>query len=169
MPEIRCAILTISDRSSRGERSDVSGPALHAQIDKLGWKVVFETILPDEIAQIENALTRLADTNQADIIFTTGGTGCAPRDVTPEATQHVIQQNIPGLAEAMRQKSLLINAHAMLSRGLAGIREKTIIINLPGSPTAAIENLEVIAAVLPHAVALLHSDPTAEAGHQIHP
>jgi molybdenum cofactor synthesis domain-containing protein len=108
------------------------------------------------------------DSGEIDVILTTGGTGFSPRDVTPEATEAVIERAAPGLAEAMRQASLRATPHAMLSRATAGIRGQTLIVNLPGSPKAATENLEVIISVLPHAVQLLHNDPGAEAGHQRH-
>jgi molybdenum cofactor synthesis domain-containing protein len=163
---LRCAVLTISDRSSAGERPDVSGPALIEQIKQLGWQVIAKKIVPDNIELIQNALREVANTGSIDVLFTTGGTGCAPRDVTPEATLAVIEKNIPGLAEAMRMESLKLNPHAMLSRGLAGIYHNTLIINLPGSPKGAVENFEIVAPVLAHAVALIQSDPDAESGHQ---
>ncbi|NMC85366.1 MAG: MogA/MoaB family molybdenum cofactor biosynthesis protein [Anaerolineaceae bacterium] len=163
---MKCGILTISDRSSSGERPDLSGPTLAKHVSSLGWQVVLMTILPDEQAKISEVLKAWVDISKLDIILTTGGTSCAPRDVTPEATLSVIDRNIPGLAEAMRAKSIAINAHAMLSRLITGIRRKTLIINLPGSPQAALENLQVIESVLPHALSLLHEDPKAENEHQ---
>lgn len=163
---VKCGILTISDRSSSGERPDLSGPTLAKHVSSLGWQVVLMTILPDEQAKISEVLKAWVDISKLDIILTTGGTSCAPRDVTPEATLSVIDRNIPGLAEAMRAKSIAINAHAMLSRLITGIRRKTLIINLPGSPQAALENLQVIESVLPHALSLLHEDPKAENEHQ---
>jgi molybdopterin adenylyltransferase len=163
---VKCGILTISDRSSSGERPDLSGPSLAEHVSSLGWQVALMTILPDERAKISEVLKVWADVSKLDIILTTGGTGCAPRDVTPEATLSVIDRNIPGLAEAMRTKSISINAHAMLSRLITGIRGRTLIINLPGSPQAALENLQVIESVLPHAISLLHENPEAENEHQ---
>lgn len=166
---IKTAVLTISDRSSKGLRADLSGPALADCVKEFGGEVVFAQILPDEMELIRESLLNLTDEGAVDLILTTGGTGFAPRDVTPEATQSVIEKNAPGLAELMRAKSLELNLHACLSRGVCGIRHKTLIINLPGSPKAAVENLNFIAAVLPHAISLLQSDPDAEAGHLIHP
>jgi molybdopterin adenylyltransferase len=163
---MRIAILTVSDRSSRGERPDASGPALVEAALAQGWQVVSTLVLPDELTQISTQLTQWADSGSVDIILTTGGTGFSRRDVTPEATNAVIQRPAPGLAEAMRQASLQITPHAMLSRAVAGIRGRTLIINLPGSPRAALENLTVIAPVLPHAIHLLTDDPQGEAGHQ---
>ncbi len=162
---IRFGILTLSDRSSRGERADSSGPALAGLIQAEGWSVVKQSLLPDDESAIREILTSWADSGEIDIILTTGGTGFSPRDVTPEATRAVIEREAPGLAEAMRAASLKITPHAMLSRVVTGIRKKTIIINLPGSPKGAIENLQVVMPVLPHAVQLLHEDPASEATH----
>lgn len=162
---IRFGILTLSDRSARGERADASGPALAALIGAQGWSVVEQSLLPDEESAIRVALISWADGGQMDVILTTGGTGFGPRDVTPEATRAVIERDAPGLVEAMRAASLEITPHAMLSRVVAGIRKKTLIINLPGSPKGAVENLQVVIPVLPHAVQLLRADPTAESGH----
>jgi molybdenum cofactor synthesis domain-containing protein len=163
---VRVAILTVSDRSSRGERPDLSGPALVKAVQELGWQVVKTAIVPDEQDQIRAELVEWCDGNIADVILTTGGTGFAPRDVTPEATLSIVERQAPGLAEAMRLESLKITPHAMLSRAGAGIRKRTLIVNFPGSPKAALENLSVISPVLPHAVELLREDPQAEAGHQ---
>jgi len=162
---IRFGILTLSDRSSRGERADSSGPALANLIQAEGWSVVKQSLLPDEEAAIREILTSWADSGDMDVILTTGGTGFSPRDVTPEATQAIIERETPGLAEAMRAASLRITPHAMLSRIVAGIRRKTLIINLPGSPKGAVENLHVVVPVLPHAVQLLHEDPASESTH----
>ena len=163
---IRAVVLTISDRSSRGERADASGPALVQVIEEQRWLVVATAIIADEQPEIEQALIHWCDSGQVDLILTTGGTGFSPRDVTPEATQAVIQRPTPGLAEAMRQESLKVTPHAMLSRAAAGIRERTLIINLPGSPRGAVENLRVVLPVLAHAVELLRDSPAAEAGHR---
>lgn len=161
---IRVAILTVSDRAARGEAEDHSGPAI-AQIvqEQLQASVVQRAIVPDEQAQIEARLAAWADGGAADLILTTGGTGFALRDVTPEATQAVIDRPAPGMAEAMRAASLAVTPHAMLSRAAAGIRGRTLIVNLPGSPKAVRENLAVILPVLPHAVELLQqgSQPVA--------
>lgn len=163
---MRVALLTVSDRSARGERPDASGPALAEAVAALGWEVTRRTILPDDLEALQTQLCYWADSGAADVILTTGGTGFAPRDVTPEATLAVVERRAPGLVEAMRIASLRITPHAMLSRAEAGIRRRTIIINLPGSPKAAVESLAAIQAVLPHAVDLLREDPQAEAGHR---
>ena len=162
---IRIGIITVSDRSSRRERLDESGPALENAIVQQGWLVIRTTILPDDIGQLTSTLIEWSDGGEMDVILTTGGTGFSPRDITPEATQAVIQRSAPGMAEAMRLGSLRITPHAMLSRAIAGIRSKTLILNLPGSPKGALENLAVVLPVLPHAVQLLIEDPSAEAGH----
>jgi molybdopterin adenylyltransferase len=163
---IQIAILTVSDRSSRGEREDLSGPALQAEVIPLGWQVCRFGIVADEIDQIAKILSEWADSSQADVILTTGGTGFAPRDVTPEATRQVVERLTPGLDEAMRAASLKITAHAMLSRAVSGIRKNTLIVNLPGSPRGAVENFRVIVPVLPHAVELLREARDAEQGHR---
>lgn len=163
---IRVAILTVSDRSFRGEREDLSGPAIQEQVNALGWQVERTAILPDEVAQISATLAEWADSGQVDVILTSGGTGFAPRDVTPEATRQVVERFTPGLDEAMRAASLQITAHAMLSRAVSGIRKRTLIVNLPGSPRGAVETLNVIAPVLPHAVELLRESRDAEQGHR---
>lgn len=162
---IRFGILTLSDRSARGERADASGPALAELIGAQGWSVVIQSLLPDEESAIREMLVSWADSGELDVILTTGGTGFAPRDLTPEATRAVIEREAPGLAEAMRAASLRVTPHAMLSRIVAGIRGKTLIINLPGSPKGAVENLQVITSVLPHAVQLLRDDPASESTH----
>jgi len=162
---IRFGILTLSDRSSRGEREDSSGPALAHLIQTEGWSVIKQSLLPDDESTIRQILIDWTDDNEVDVILTTGGTGFAPRDVTPEATRAVIEREAPGLAEAMRAASLKITPHAMLSRVAAGIRKKTLIINLPGSPKGAVENLQVVIPVLSHAVQLLRDDPKSESTH----
>ncbi len=162
---IRTAIITISDRSSRGERSDLSGPALVQLVQSHGWSVISTDILPDEMELITSLLVEYSENGLVDLILTTGGTGFAPRDITPEATLAVVQRLTPGLAEAMRAESLKITPHAMLSRAVAGIRKRTLIVNLPGSPKAAVENLKTILPVIPHAISLLAEDPDSERGH----
>lgn len=162
---IRVGIVTLSDRSSRGEREDASGPALALRVEKEGWSVNRQLILADNESAIRDTLAQWADAGDLDIILTTGGSGFSPRDVTPEATRAVIEREAPGLAEAMRTASLKITPHAMLSRIVAGIRKQTIIINLPGSPKGAVENLETVMPVLPHAVQLLRNDPESEKSH----
>src|SRR5512135_837324 len=165
---IHAAVLTISDRSSRGEREDLSGPALVAEITRLGWEVKKTGIIPDDLERIKETFTSWCTDGQIDLILTTGGTGFSPRDVTPEATLAVIERMAPGIAEAMRAESLKVTPHAMLSRSVAGIKNRTLIVNFPGSPKAAVENLSVIAPVLPHAVELLHESPDSEKGHTFH-
>ena len=162
---LRFGILTISDRSSRGERADLSGPALADFVRARGWSASLADVVPDDRLTIASTLTAWCARGDLDILLTTGGTGFAPRDVTPEATRDVIEREAPGLAEAIRAESLKITPHAMLSRGLAGIRGQTIIINLPGSPKGAEESLQVVADVLEHAVQLLCEDAGAEKGH----
>jgi molybdenum cofactor synthesis domain-containing protein len=162
---IRFGILTLSDRSARGEREDSSGPALANLIQAEGWSVVKQSLLPDDESAIREILTSWADSGEMDVLLTTGGTGFSPRDVTPEATRTVIDREAPGLAEAMRAASLKVTPHAMLSRIVTGIRRRTLIINLPGSPKGAVENLQVVVPVLPHAVQLLQEDPASESAH----
>jgi molybdopterin adenylyltransferase len=162
---IRFGILTVSDRSARNERPDLSGPALVELVTARGWKVERTAILADDLTALRETLAGWADEDGLDVILTTGGTGFAPRDVTPEATRLIIDREAPGLAEAMRFESLKTTPHAMLSRAIAGIRGKVLIINLPGSPRAAVENLQVLLPVLPHAVELLRNDPEAGQHH----
>jgi molybdopterin adenylyltransferase len=166
---MKVAILTISDRSSKGERADLSGPRISKQIVAEGWTVIKSDLLPDDRAGIESYLVETCDSGLVDLILTTGGTGFSPRDQAPEATQAVIERPAPGLSEAMRFASLQRTPHAMLSRAVAGIRASTLIVNLPGSPRGASENLEVILPVLEHAIALLRESPDAEAGHHPKP
>ena len=158
-------ILTISDRSSRGERPDASGPALAEVIAAQGWGVARTDVIPDELELIKFTLSAWADSKDLDVILTAGGTGFAPRDVTPEATRAVLERLTPGLDEAMRAASLKVTPHAMLSRAVSGIRKHTLIVNLPGSPKGAMENLQVILPVLEHAVQLLSDDPSGEKSH----
>ena len=162
---MRFGVMTISDRSYRGERPDLSGPVLINLITISGNIVEKSTIVPDELELIQNKLVEWADSGIMDVILTTGGTGFAPRDITPEATRKIIDRFTPGLDEAMRFNSLKITPHAMLSRAISGIRKKTLIINLPGSPKAASENFQFISPALEHAINLLRDDPMAEKGH----
>jgi molybdopterin adenylyltransferase len=162
---LRFAILTISDRSARGERPDTSGPALVEMVKHQGWEVIRQSVLPDDFNLLRELLVSWSDRDDMDVILTTGGTGFSPRDVTPEATRTVIERDAPGLAEAMRTASAAKSPHAMLSRAVAGIRGKVLIINLPGSPKAAVENFQVVIPALDHAVKLLHDDPDSEKGH----
>lgn len=164
---IRAGILTVSDRSARGEREDASGPLL-AQLasERLGAEVVRMDIVPDERAEIAAILRRWADEDRLDLVLTTGGTGFAPRDVTPEATRDVVERETPGLAEAMRAASLRVTPHAMLSRAAAGIRGGCLIVNLPGSPKAVRENLEAILPALPHGIEILQEAHGADQRHE---
>lgn len=152
---ITIAILTLSDKGSRGEREDKSGLIISEMLKGVG-DVKYYDILPDEIDLIKNKLLEYAD--KVDLILTTGGTGLSPRDVTPEATKGVIEREIPGIAEAMRMEGLKKTRRAMLSRAVAGVKGKTLIINLPGSPTAVKESLEVILDVIPHAIEKIRGD-----------
>ncbi len=157
----RTAILTISDRGSRGERQDLSGPVLRERLGKAGgFIVVDEKIVSDEPEEIKAALIKWCDSGNIALILTTGGTGFSPRDLAPEATMAVIERPAPGFAEAMRLESLKITPHAMISRAVAGIRGTTLVINFPGSPKAARECLEVILPALPHALEKLAGDPS---------
>lgn len=162
---IRFGLLTLSDRSSSGQREDTSGPTLARLIEAEGWSVAKQQILPDEESAIRSILIEWAQAGTLDVILTTGGTGVAPRDVTPEATKAVIEREVPGLAEVMRAESLKKTPHAMLSRAVVGIRGRTLIVNLPGSPKGAVENFRAIQPVLPHAVQLLRDDPASESSH----
>ena len=168
---VRTGIITISDRAYSGEYEDESGPVIREMVDNglPGGQVHLEAVVPDDFMTIKNALANWCDQAQMDLILTTGGTGFAPRDVTPEATRAIIERDAPGLAEAMRAASLRVTPHAMLSRAVAGIRGHTLIVNLPGSPKAVKENLEVILPALPHAVALLQEakGQTADHGYRL--
>jgi molybdenum cofactor synthesis domain-containing protein len=155
---MRAAILTISDRGARGERDDVSGPALAQWVMDRGVQVAAAALVADEIGQIADTLQGWADSSAVDLILTTGGTGVSPRDVTPEATRQVLDREIPGFSEAMRAASLRKTVHAVLSRAVCGVRKKTLIINLPGSPAGAIENLEAVWEAVPHAVKKIKGD-----------
>ncbi len=153
---MKVAVLTISDRSARGERPDQSGPALVEAVEQRGGTVVALEVVADERRLIETTLRRLVAGGQVDLILTTGGTGIGPRDVTPEATLAVVQKRLTGMTEAMRARSLEVTPHAMLSRAEAGVAGTCLIVNLPGSPKGAVECFQVVAPALPHAIELLH-------------
>jgi len=157
---IQAAVLTISDSVTAGTRTDRSGPAVRERLEQLGWKVTVAEAVPDEAAQISARLAELADGGRVSAIFTTGGTGVAARDVTPEATRAVIHREIPGLAELMRSRGRETTPLAVLSRAIAGTRRRVLIVNLPGSPKGAVESLDAIVEVVPHVLELLrgHTD-----------
>jgi len=152
------AILTVSDKGSRGEREDRGGPVIQRVVSELGGKVAAYEIVPDEKPRIQEKIVQWADSLGVDVVLTTGGTGLAPRDVTPTATLEVIDYEVPGIPEAMRAESLKKTPNAMLSRMVAGVRGRTLVVNLPGSPRAVEECLEVIKAALPHAVETLRGE-----------
>jgi molybdenum cofactor synthesis domain-containing protein len=155
---MNAAILTLSDKGSRGERVDASGPALSAWLTERGVATLRSAIIPDDWEAIVDTLTAWADSKAYDLILTTGGTGVSPRDVTPDATEQILHRIIPGFGEVMRARSLEKTPHAMISRALAGIRGETLIINLPGSPKGAVENLAAVWPAVPHAVAKIKGD-----------
>ena len=163
---INVAVLTVSDRCYKGERQDLSGPALCQKVQELGWNLVATAIVPDEMDQIKAYLVNQSTSGKVNLILTSGGTGFAPRDITPEATLSVIEKRASGLVERIRNESSKSNPHAFLSRAEAGIRNKCLILNLPGSPSGAVDSLMVISNILPHALALLQQSPEAE-DHQV--
>jgi molybdopterin adenylyltransferase len=149
------AVLTISDSVSVGNRTDSSGPAVHAHLERLGWHVAATAVVPDDVQAIRERLISFADSGNVCAIFTTGGTGVALRDVTPEATRAVIDREIPGLGELMRATGLRSTPYAVLSRAIAGTRGPVLIVNLPGSPKGAVESLDAIVELVPHVLELL--------------
>jgi molybdopterin adenylyltransferase len=153
---MRVSVLTISDSVAAGKSEDRSGPSVAARCKELGWTIVSSAVRADDRAAIEEFLRVTADSGDADVILTTGGTGVGPRDVTPEATAAVIERAIPGFPEQMRAAGVTKTPRAILSRGVAGIRGNAIIINLPGSPRGAVDSLNVIADLLPHSIDVLH-------------
>jgi molybdopterin adenylyltransferase len=163
---MRVALLTVSDRGARGDYKDRSGPILADIIqNNTPWQVSHRAVVADEQAKIAATLIGWCD-DGVNLILTSGGTGFSPRDVTPEATKAVIERETPGIAEALRAESLKITRHAMLSRGVAGIRGNTLIINMPGNPKAVRENMTVLLPILPHALALLTNSPDSESQHR---
>ncbi len=153
-------ILTISDTASRGGREDLSGQAIREMVATIGAEVADYRIVPDDVDQIAAALREWADDRALDLVLTTGGTGLGPRDVTPEATRSVLTREVPGIAEAMRLEGLKHTPRAMLSRAVAGVRGRTLIVNLPGSPRGVRESLGALLDILPHALEILQARPT---------
>ncbi len=152
---MRVAIVTVSDSTSQGLRPDRSGPALRERSQQLGWQVASALVVADETSVIQARLIELADSQLVDLILTTGGTGVGPRDITPESTVAVCEKIIPGLGELMREKGRQVTPRAALSRAIAGVRGRVVIVNLPGSPKGAVESLDAVAELLPHAVEVL--------------
>jgi len=152
---VRAAVITVSDRCARGEMEDATGPEVRKRLEELGAEVAETVLVPDEKEQIRGALVRVSDQLRVDVAFTCGGTGLGPRDVTPEATEAVLERRAPGIAEAIRQASLAKTPNAMLSRAVSGLRGRTLIINLPGSPRGARECLEIVWPVLGHALEMM--------------
>ncbi|MDR1045073.1 MAG: MogA/MoaB family molybdenum cofactor biosynthesis protein [Candidatus Adiutrix sp.] len=160
MNQYRAALLVISTRGASGERADLVGPALKPRLLEAGYQVEPVLVIPDDREAISECLVEMCDLRKIDLILTSGGTGLSPSDLTPEATLEVLDRRIPGLAEAMRAAGRAITPHADLSRAEAGQRRQSLIINLPGSPKGALENLEVILPALPHALDKIKGDPT---------
>ncbi len=154
----QAAVITLSDKAAAGERKDESGPAISKRLREASYEVVEEIVIHDDERVLKQQLIRLCDQRQLDLILTTGGTGCSARDITPEATLAIADKNVPGIAEAMRAESLKITRHAMISRAASVIRGKTLIINLPGSPRACMENMDVFMDTIPHAMGLLRNE-----------
>jgi molybdenum cofactor synthesis domain-containing protein len=153
-------VLTVSDSAARGDRRDESGPAIRRLLEQHGYNVLLHKTVPDEVQDVRDILIKWIDKTSLDIIITTGGTGLSPRDITPEATKSVIEREVPGIAEAIRIRGLDSTPRAMLSRGVAGVQGKTLIINLPGSPSAIVQGMEVLLPVLKHALDKIKGDPT---------
>jgi molybdenum cofactor synthesis domain-containing protein len=152
------AVITVSDKGSQGKRQDLSGPAIAEMLAGAAIEIKHTLIIPDEVDQIQKAIIQFADVEKMDLILTTGGTGVSPRDLTPDATLKVLDKEIPGMAEAMRIASMKITPHAMISRAVTGIRGRSLIINLPGSPKGATENLAIVLPAIPHAIEKIKGD-----------
>lgn len=163
MSSVRAAIITVSTKGALGERVDESGPAMREALAAAGHDVIHATLVPDEVGGVATAILSAVRAG-ANVVLTSGGTGLSPNDVTPEATRRVIDREVPGIAEALRARSLEKTAHGMLSRGVAGAVGATLVVNLPGSPRAVRESLEVLMPILPHAIELLAGE-SGESGH----
>ena len=155
---LTAAVITLSDKGFKGEREDISGPTLINRLKEEGYEIVEYILIPDDKKMLQQSLKRLCDQRDVNLILTTGGTGCAPRDITPEATKEILDKEVPGISEAIRAESLKITPHAMLSRGVSGIRNKSLIINLPGSPKACLESVEVFIKSIRHAIKLIQGE-----------
>ncbi len=153
---LRVAVITISDSVSAGKSEDKSGPAVIARCRELGWEIKSSLVIPDDPPSIREQLREFADSGRLDLILTTGGTGLSPRDSTPEATIAIADRLVPGFAEEMRRKGMEKTPRAILSRAVAAVRHKSLILNLPGSPKGAVESLDALADLLPHSVAIIH-------------
>jgi molybdenum cofactor synthesis domain-containing protein len=156
--EIRAVVITVSDKGYAGEREDRSGPALGEALERMGASIVARAIIPDDRQRIAQLLTNYADSGEVDLIITTGGTGAAPRDVTPEATRDAMEREMPGIAELLRYEGYRRTPRAVLSRGVCGLRGRCLIVNLPGSPRAVAEGMEILAPILPHAVQMARGE-----------
>ena len=163
MTAVRAGVITVSTRGASGERADESGPAMKDALTAAGHTVVSAQLVPDDVAKVANAILDAVRAG-ANVVLTSGGTGLSPNDVTPEATRRVVDREVPGIAEALRARSLAKTPHGMLSRGVAGAIGATLVVNLPGSPRAVRESLEVLLPVLPHAIELLGGE-SGETGH----
>lgn len=160
MNTIRAAIVTVSDKGYAGQREDVSGPLLAELVHEMGAEIVRRNVVPDEREEIVRLLVGLADEMAVDLVMTTGGTGVTPRDVTPEATKAVVDRDVPGLAEALRFEGYRRTPLAVISRGVAGIRGRTLIVNLPGNPNAVREGMETLSPILPHTIQMIRGEDT---------
>ncbi len=156
--DFRIGVITVSDRSFRGEREDRSGPAIRQKLGQMGYRVEFSRVVPDEAPRLRSVLLECCDQLHLDLVLTTGGTGLAPRDITPETTLSVADRMVPGIAEAIRAYSMAKTCHAMLSRGVAVLRDRTLLINFAGSPDACVDSLNAITEALPHALGIVRGE-----------